>query len=218
MRHLLQPRTLQRATFAAALTTMACYFRLSHWTEQPLPIYLSLSAVFICSIVMWSFVFAWHPPCVNRPIFLIPPGQKFFAGVTLAAMGLSLGYKQWLDPALRSALPKDYPADLFHWLATLLFMLGFGQLFLTFAPFDWLMRLCRNERLAILLTAVFTASIAAMRLHSHADAIPTDVFIIALLFRFLSGLLAAFLYLRGGIALAWWWTLVIELRLLPELL
>ncbi len=218
MRHLLQPRVLNQAGLAAALTTLACYPRLALWTEKQQALPLLVTAIFICGIVMWSFVFAWHTPYTNRSIVFIKPGAKLFVGATFAGIGLSLGWKFWLDPALRPALPQDYPADFLHWLATVLFVLAFGQLFLTFAPFDWLMRLCRNERLAIVLTAAFATGIAATRLQAHAEAIPTNVFIGALAFRFLGGLVATFLYLRGGIALAWWWALVIELRLLAELL
>jgi len=218
MRHLLQPRVLNQASLAAAGTTLACYPRLALWTEKSQAIPLLLCAVFICSIVMWSFVFAWHTPYAQRPIFFIKPSQKLFAGVTFAGIILALGCRLWLDPALCSALPEDYPADLKHWLATVPFVLVFGQLFLIFAPLDWLMRLCRNERIAIALTAAFAASVAAMKLQAHAGSIPTELFIAFLAGRFFTGLLVAWLYLRGGMALAWWWALLFELRLLPELL
>ena len=217
MRHLLQPRVLNQAVLAAAITALASYPRLALWTEKQLPIPLLLSAIFICGIVMWSFVFAWHTSYTHRPVFFIQPGQKLFTGVTFAGLAFALSYKLWPDPALRSALPHEYPANLSAWLATVPFALTFSLLFLTFAPFDWLMRLCRNERIALGLTAAFATGVAAMKLQAHANAIPTDVFIGCLAVRFFSGLMATFLYLRGGIALAWWWTLMFELRLLPEL-
>jgi hypothetical protein len=115
-------------------------------------------------------------------------------------------------------MPEDYPADLQHWLATVPFVFAFGQLFLTFAPFDWLMRLCRNWRISAVLTAAFGVSVTVMKLQPHADSIPTPVFVGFLAGRFLGALLAALFYLRGGMVLAWWWAFLFELRLLPELL
>jgi hypothetical protein len=208
---------LNQAVLAAAITALASYPRLLLWTEKQLALPLLLSAIFICSIVMWGFVFAWHTPYAHHPVFFTPPGQKLFAGVTLAGIIFALGYRLWLDPALRSALPNEYPANRLEWLATVPFVLTFGLLFLIFAPFDWLLRLCRKERIALGLTAAFVAGIAAMKMQSHADAIPTNIFIGCLTARFLGGLMATFLYLRGGIVLAWWWAIIFELRLLPEL-
>jgi hypothetical protein len=168
--------------------------------------------------VLWSFVFAWHTPYTNRPIFFVRFNSKLFLAATFAGIALSLASKLWLDPSLRAALPEDYPADWQHWLAGIPFVFAFGQLFLTFAPCDWLMRLCRNQRIAAVLTAAFGVSVTAMKLQPHAGAISTTVFVCFLAGRFLGALLAVIFYLRGGMVLAWWWAFLFELRLLPDLL
>jgi hypothetical protein len=43
---------------------------------------------------------------------------------------------------------KNIRLDLKHWFASLLFSLALNQLFLLFAPFDWLMRLFKNRWVA----------------------------------------------------------------------
>jgi hypothetical protein len=218
MRHLLQPRILNQALLAAASSTLACYPRLALWNTKNLPLSFLFFAVFVCSIVLWSFVFAWHTPYTNRPVFYAKFDPKLFLGATFTGIVLSLGCKVWLDPAMRTAMPDDYPADWQHWLATVPFVLAFGQLFLTFAPCDWLMRLCRNQRITCVLTAAFGVSVTAMKLQPYAGSISTPVFVCFLAGRFLGALLAVIFYLRSGMVLAWWWAFLFELRLLPELL
>jgi hypothetical protein len=218
MRHMLQPRVLNQAVLAALVSALASYPRFSLLSARPVPIWFLEAAIFICGITLWSFVLAWHAPYTNRPVFFVKCDGKIFLAATMGGIILALACRLWLDPALRQKLPEDYPADLVHWLATVPFVLGFGQLFLTFAPFDWLMRLCRNRPVAACLTALFGVGVTAMKLHPHAGTIPPLVFTGLLAARFVGGLLAVVLYLRGGLALAWWWALLLEIRLLPELI
>lgn len=218
MRHLLQPRTLNRALLAAAVSTLACWPRLESWSPRALPLPFLLFTIFICSIVLWSFVFAWHVPYSGRPVFLARFEPRLWLGATLAGTVLALVCRRWLDPVLRAALPEDYPASGQDWVFSLPFVFAFGQLFLTFAPCDWLLRLCRNPRLTVVLVAAFGVGITAMKLQAHAGEISLPVFAVFLAGRFAGALLAAVFYLRGGMALAWWWALLFELRLLPELI
>ena len=217
MRHLLQPRVLNRAVLAALVSALACYPRFSLWSVRPVPIWFLEAAIFICGITLWSFVLAWHTPYTDRPVFFAKWNGKLFLAATVVGIPLASARRLWLDPALRQQLPEDYPADLVHWLAMVTFVLGFGQLFLTFAPFDWLMRLCRHQWVSACLTALFGLGVTVMKLRPHAEAIPPLVFAGLLAARFVVGLLAVMLYLRGGMVLAWWWALLLELRLLPEL-
>ncbi|HTB86237.1 MAG TPA: hypothetical protein VK742_21495 [Candidatus Sulfotelmatobacter sp.] len=215
MRHLLQPRTMNRAILAAAGSTLACWPQFVLWDTKHFPLYYLLASAFFCGIVLWSFVFAWHTPYTGRPIFTDKFDPKLFSVVTLAGIILSTACKFWLDPKLKMAFPEDYPTDLLHWFAEVLFVFAFGQLFLTFAPCDWLMRLCRNRPVTVVLTAAFGASVTAMKMQPHAGEISTEVFTYLLTGRFLGALLAVLFYLRGGMVLAWWWALLFELRLLP---
>jgi len=203
---------------AALVSALAGCPRFLLWPARPVPIWFLEAAVFICGITLWSFVLAWHAPYTGRPVLFVKWDGKSFLAATVGGIILALACRQWLDPALRQQLPEDYPADLIHWLATVPFVLGFGQLFLTFAPFDWLMRLCRSQWVSVCLTALFGVGVTAMKLHPQAGTIPPMVFAGLLAARFVGGVLAVVFYLRGGLALAWWWALIFESRLLPELI
>ena len=217
MRHFLQPKVLNQAALAALASTLACFPRLLLWKASPFPLWFPVAAIFICGIVLWSFVFAWHTPYTSRPVFFAKWDGKTFRMATVGAIILASACRLWLDPPIRQALPEDYPADFAHWLATVPFVLGFGQLFLTFAPFDWLMRLCRNVWVAVCLTTLLGVVVTAMKLHPHAGSIPPLVFAGLLAGRCVGAFLAVIFYLRGGMAMAWWLAFLFELRLLPDL-
>lgn len=217
MRHLLQPRTLYWASLAAAGSALACYPRLALWKTNHLPLPFLLFNIFICGIVLWSFVFAWHTPYTGRPIFAAKFSPKLFSITTAIGIILAGVSTVWFDPKMRTVFPEDYPTNLMHWFAEILFVFGLGLLFLTFAPCDWLMRLCRNQTVTVALTAVFGASVMAMKLQPHAGEISTQMYMGVLAGRLLGGSLAVWLYLRGGMALTWWWAFIFELRLLPGL-
>jgi hypothetical protein len=117
---------------------------------------------------------------------------------------------------LRTKLPEEYPVDLRHWLAMVLFYLAFNQLFLTFAPFAWLMRLFRHRWLATSLTAVFGAGVLALKIHSLASPVPPMLLTALLAGKIVIGFLVVSFYLRGGLLLVWWWTLILEARHLFE--
>jgi hypothetical protein len=228
MRHLLQPRVLGMASLAALLSALACYPRLSLWLHARYPVWYLDATIFFCTITLWAFVFAWHAPYTGRPAFIF----KLEPGLTLAATVLAIGagsaYHLWLDPPLRLILPEDYPSNLQHWLATVLFGFGLTQLFCIFAPCDWLMRLTKNRWIATGLTGFFGAVMQAMRIHSVATlpvsaedhpaiSLSPLLLITLLVLRFAGGCLAVAFYLRGGILVVWWWALLIESRLLLDL-
>jgi hypothetical protein len=111
-------------------------------------------------------------------------------------------------------MPEDYPASLRQWLAMALFSLAFNQLFLVFAPFAWLVRLFQNQRVATVLTVLFGAIVLAIKIHSTPVPISPALFAALLVGRIAMGFLSVSFYLRGGVLLSWWWTLLIEARLL----
>ena len=212
MQHLFQPRVLGKAAGAALVSALVSYPRLSLWQHRPGPIWFSLAAIFICSIMLWGFVFAWHEPYTRRPVFLFKLEFVPFLVATVMGLGVAAVYYLWLDPSLRSKLPEDYPPDLWHWFASLLFALGFNQLFSTFAPFDWAMRLVKKPWIAISFTALLGAGVQAMKIHSLTVPMTPHLLNTLLTLRFLGGCLAAAFYLRGGVFLVWWWTFLLDSR------
>jgi hypothetical protein len=177
MRHLFQPRVLNWAIIAALASALACYPRLSFWLNRSAPVWYLEGTIFLCGIVLWGFVFAWHTPYTLRPVFILK-------------------------------------ADLRHWFAMVLFSLAINQLFLLFAPFDWLMRLFKNRWVATNLTVLFGVLVLALKIQSLPTQLPPWLFAAILTGKIVMGFLAVSFYLRGGVMLIWWWTLLFEARLL----
>ena len=217
MRDFVQPRVLKLAGIAALASTLACFPRLSFWLNRPYVIWYLVAAIFFCGIVLWGFVFAWHTKYTRRPVFVfkIEPGP--FIAVTLLGISAAAVFHLFLDPSLRPELPEEYPADLKQWLAWLLWSLAFNQLFLLFAPFAWSMRLFRNRWLAAGLTVLFGVFVQVLRTRYAPVPISPALLTMFMASRIVTGSLAVWFYLRGGILLIWWWTLLFEARHLLDL-
>jgi len=136
MRHLFQPRVLNWAVIAALASALAGYPRLSLWLNRSAPVWYLEGTIFLCGIVLWGFVFAWHTQYTLRPVFVLKLEPKAFIAATVIGIIAAAVFDLLLDPALRSKIPEEYPADLQHWFAMVLFSLAINQLFLLFAPFD----------------------------------------------------------------------------------
>jgi hypothetical protein len=119
-----------------------------------------------------------------------------------------------MDPMLRARRPEDYPANTQEWIVKMLFDLAFWQLFLTFAPFAWLIRLFRSQSIAFALTTLFGLIVLMLKLRSSPMPIPPLLFVTLAIFRIAAGLLAITFYLRGGVVLVSWWAFLVQLRLL----
>ena len=217
MRNLTQPRVLILATIAALVTTLACYPRLSFWMNHAFPIWYLEAIMFCCAIILWSFVFAWHTQYAHQPVFTLKIEPRLFAVVTVTGIVVATMFHLFLDPTLRLKTPEEYPADAKQWLAMLLFSLAFNQLYLVFAPFAWLIRLFKNRGVATCLTVLFSAIVLAIKIHSTPAPFPPPLFAALLAGRVVMGFLAVSFYLRGGVLLSWWWTLLIEARHLVDL-
>jgi hypothetical protein len=217
MRHLLQPRVLNWAVIAALASALACHPRLSLWINHPEPVWYLDGMIFLCGIILWGFVFAWHTQYTGRQVFVLKPESGPFIAATVVAIIAAALFDLLLDPSLRSKMPEDYPADLKHWFAFLLFSLAFNQLFLLFAPFAWLMRLVKNRWVAASLTVLFGVCLLAMKIRSLPTPVPTPLLAAVLAVRIATGFLAVWFYLRGGVLLIWWWTFLFEARHLLNL-
>lgn len=212
MRHLLQPRVLNLASLAAAVSALACYPRVSLWLTRSNPIWYLEATIFFCGIILWGFVIAWHTLYTKKPVVDFKPDVRTFGTVTLAGIGMALIYDLFLDPSLRAKLPDEYPPDFNHWVAFLAFALAFNQLFMTFAPCDWCIRLFKRTWVAISLTALFGAFVLVLNIQARGVPISTPLMSALLVARITIGFLAVSFYLRGGVVLSWWWTLVLESR------
>ena len=217
MRDFVQPRVLKLAGIAALASTLACYPRLTFWLNRAYVIWYLVAAIFVCAIVLWGFVFAWHTKYTRRPVFVfrIEPGP--FIAVTLLGITAAVVFHLFLDPSLRPKLPEEYPADLKQWMAWLLWSLAFNQLFLLFAPFAWSMRLFKNRWLAAGLTVLFGVFVQALRTQCAPAPISSALLTMFMACRIVTGSLAVWFYLRGGILLIWWWTFLFEARNLLDL-
>jgi hypothetical protein len=212
MRDFTQPRVLNLAAIAALASALACYPRLSLWLNRSAPIWYLEAAIFLCCIVLWGFVFAWHTQYTHRPVFVLKIEPGPFIAVTLVGIIAALVFHLFLDPSLRSKIPEEYPADLKQWFAFVLFSLAFNQLFLLFAPFAWLMRLFKNRWVAATLTVLFGAFVLTIRTQSLPTPVPLLLLVALLAGRIAMGFLAVSFYLRGGVMLIWWWTFLFEAR------
>jgi hypothetical protein len=193
-------------------TALACYPRLLLWAKRPLPLwYLELN-ILLGTIVLWAFVFAWHKPYTNRPVFNLRCGLVPFLSATAAGLLSAVVLYVFLDPTLRLRTPEDYPANLTQWVAMTLFSASFSLLFLIFAPFAWLLRLLRHPGTAAVLTVAFGVFVLLLKVRSSPQPCPAALFFALVLVRLGLGLLYVSFYLRGGVLLVWWMGLLLEAR------
>ena len=218
MRRLAQPNVVAASAIAAALSAALSIPRMLLWAKRPLPLWYVESTIFFGGFILWAFVFAWHTEYTHRPVFTLKINPKLFASATLAGILAAITLYFFLDPALRLTTPEDYPVDFEHWVATTLFALAFTQLFLLFAPFAWVMRLFRNEKLAIWLTIFFNVFLLVLKTQASPKPFPHALFIELFVLRIAMGYLAVWFYLRGGILIVWWLGLLIEARHLFQIL
>ena len=217
MRDLFQPRVLSSATGAALATAVLCLPRFLLWHERVLPVWYLEALIFLGTIVLWAFVFAWHRRYSGRPVLTLAIGSRWAALSTLGGMAAAFALHRYLDPQVRAFTPQDYPVNFREWLAMALFALAFTQLFLLFAPFAWLIRLWPNRAFATIGTIVFSVVVLALKAQSLRTQYPPLLFSTLLLSRALGTWLSVILYLRGGVLLASWWGCLMEARLLLDL-
>jgi len=205
-----------RAAVAAAGTALACCPRFLAWPERSAPVWFLAIAAFLCSIVLWSFVFAWHTAYSGRPVWISRPDLKLFTAITAIGVAVGTAYHLWIDPALRAKAPGEFPPDVAHWAAWALFALSLNQLFVVFAPFAFFVRLFRQPLAAAILTALFGVFILTNKLSVLPGPLPSSLVAALIVGRLAGAYFAVVLYLRGGILLASWWTLLLEARLLLD--
>ena len=217
MRSLAQSAVLKSAAIAALATVLASHPRLSLWQHRPAPVWYMEAMIFLGGMVLWAFVFGWHTQYTGRPVFTRQVGATPFTVATLAGILAAAGWLLLFDPLLRVKVPEDYPANLKEWAATVLFGLGFTQLFLVFAPFAWALRMFRSRPVAVLFTVSFGAFVALLKAGSAPASVPLSLLSTVVIARIVGGFLSLYFYLRGGLVLVCWWNLLIESRFLLHL-
>lgn len=212
MRSLAKPEVLKSAVLAAVLTATACFPRLYLATKLSYPVWYLESILFLGSIVLWAFVFAWYTDYSGRPVLALSLPRGTFAWATASALVTAIALRLWLDPMLKARNPQDYPATFAEWTAMTLFSLAFTQLFLVFAPFAWLLRLVRRRTPAITLTVLFGLYVLVVK-NSRSPQPPTiELWVALVLVRVIVGLGSVLFFLRGGLLLVWWWSFLLQSR------
>ena len=202
---------------AGLLTTLASLPALATAPGHPYPLSLAASLFFFCVFLLWAFVFAWHFQYTARPVFLPPFQPKLWLSATVYGLLVGLLVWQFLDPSLRQIVPAEYPANTGSWMATSLFQICFGPLYVCFAPFAFFMRLTRRPPVATALTVAWGLFVEYLVLGNHPTLPPVTLTAIIMLRSVISGFVAVYFYLNGGVLLIWWVGLLLQLRLLLEL-
>ena len=208
MRQLARTDVLKSAITLATISAVLCLPRLWFWPARKYPLWYLEALLLLGGTVLWAFVFAWHTKYTSRPVFSLSVPPATLALATIAAIATAVLLTMTLDPSLQTAAPEDYPKSFSQWLAITLFSLAFTQMFLVFAPFAWLMRLFKNQTIAVAFTIVFGLCVALLRDRSSLSPLPSDLLTKLLLARAVTSLLTLYFYLRAGVLLAWLFVLL----------
>jgi len=208
---------LQRSAFAAGLTVAACYPRLAFWQERAHAVAYLLAVMFICTLFLWAFVFAWHRKYTGQDVFRFRLPATLWINASLTALIVGVVSFLFLDPILRKLTPQDYPHDVAAWAAMTLFSLAMEQLFLYFAPFALFMRLFRSPRAAMVSTVIFVVFLLCLKSSSSATPPPVTVIMGLAIFRLVVAWASVQFFAQGGAILQSWWTLLLQARFLFSL-
>lgn len=187
------------------------------WESRKLPVWYLEATIFLGGFVLWAFVFAWHTAYTKRPVFTTKIKPSLIMAATLGGIFLAVTFHFFLDPTMRHLTPEDFPSDLRHWVAATLFSLAFTQLFLLYAPFAWVMRLARNEEVAMWMTVGLGVVVLIMKIKSSSVSVPPLLIAELLLLRITGTYLGVWFYMRGGIFIVWWLELLVEARHLLDI-
>lgn len=212
MRNLAKIEVVKFAALAALAGCMICYPRLAYWPKPPYPVWYLEAVLLACGFVLWAFVFAWHAENTKQPPFNIKVKIRPYIVVTLVGLVIGVLLYEFVDPAFRERMPEDYPASFGEWIARTLFSLGFTQLLLVFAPFEWSVRLTKRRWIGIVFTVLFGVFIVLAKSRSAPTQVPPSLLLPLLIARAATAFLTVWLYSRYGVILVWWWSFLIQTR------
>ena len=212
MRHLAEPRVLVQSSYAAVITTLACYPRLAIWLERPYTVAFSCGVVFGTTFILWAFAFAWQPVYARRPVidFKCPPRIWILATFYGIISAIALHFV--MDPQLRVTTPRDYPANWHSWVAMCLFSLALDPLFFCFAPYAFFIRLLRRPEVSLAVTVMFGIFVQCLKINSSRPWPPALLIIELLVVYIIGGFMNVYLYVKGGALPVWWAAFLLELR------
>lgn len=184
------------------------------WSARVYPLWYLTLLLLLGSFALWGFVFGWYPRYTGRRVFTFEINRRvlIYATVTGVAVAVLLHYT--VDAIFRERVPEEYPRTVLDWTVMTLFTLGFSQLFLVFAPLAWLMRLFRGKAIAVPLTVLFGVFVLFARQRGSTQVLAGHEFLGLLAMRMMVSFLAVHLFLRGGVVLVWWWSVLVQSRLL----
>jgi hypothetical protein len=218
MQSLVQPDTMRSAAMAAVISAVACSPRLALWTDRPQSLWFMVTMLLLVAFILWSFVFGWYPRFTGRPVIWCKAGTKVWGlAVAVGLLGgviLVIG----VDPILRDARPGDYPVSVAEWMIFTLFNLGFSQVFVSYAPLSFFLRLSGRTTAAIGLTVVFGLGLLATQLQASGVELEASFVASLYLLRAVLGVTGGILFLRGGLLPALTLALLLDLRLVPGLI
>ena len=217
MRDLAKTEVVKSAAIAALAVSLACYPRLALWPSRGYPIWYLQAVLLLGGFVLWAFVFAWHGKYAGQPVLTLRLPSKPCIVATAAGILMALTLNRFVDPLFRASTPEDYPANLPQWIATTLFSLGFAQLFLVFAPFDWSIRLTHRRWFAMLFTILFGVFVLVVKTRSSPVTLEPLLFWLLVAVRSATSFLSVWLYSRHGLMLVWWWGFLLQTRHLLSL-
>jgi hypothetical protein len=217
VRDLVKTEVVQSAALATLAGALVCYPRLALWSERSFPIWYLEAVLLLGGFVLWAFVYAWHTKYTGQPVLTLKLSTAPLLLATLAGIFMAVLLHWFIDPAFRARTPEDYPAELQQWIAMTLFSLGFTQLFLVFAPFDWSVRLTKQRWIAMLFTVLFGVFVLVVKTRSSPSPLAPSLFWLLILVRAATSFLSVWFYARHGMILAWWWGFLLQARHLLSL-
>lgn len=217
MRDLAQTPVVAKAAGAAALTAAACYPRLALWFERPRDLGFLETALVGSAFFLWAAVFAWHERYSGRPVADVPFRPSRWAAGTLLGLGGAAFMVLVLDPVLRPLTPEVYPTTGQAWAAQAFFTVAFVPLCVCFAPLAFALRLLPTPANALVAAVVWALAVTVLKFFGLPQAVPPLTAVAVLAARGVAASVCLWLYWEGGLALALWWTLLLELRHLASL-
>lgn len=214
MRRLLHLSAVKPALLASAVCAVASWPQLLLMSKNPDGATVLALILFATGVIIWCFVFAWHEPGVGRAPFQIRSSPVPWTIATLAGIVSAFFLHRFVDPVTQQLHLGMVPHDHGQWLAITLFSLTFEPLFVTFAAFDFFIRLARKPKVAAVLTVGFGLFIVWLKLGETPSAVTPAMAAAFLLLRVVQASISVFLYMRGGVLPVLWMNLLVQSRYL----